>query len=308
MSEAQPPTSGPPRALLGGSRNLWTYLALGAGVIALAVVLFLVLRPDDSEPAADDHSEAQTTTEQTTTEETTTEETTTEETTTEETTTTTPEDELQRVNVVFRERRGRRRGRPGGRRRGRARSAHRRVPTWRTRFTSMGTTSSPTWRRASPAGSPSPRTAGRVRDRAGGARHPGRGAARQPVTQVSLPLAHGLGGVRDLPVPLWLFYYGGRARPRPLVRRPLGALEAAAPRPGQPRPAASCRAGARPPEHLRSGSWRARSPSRSSSWSRSRPGSATPRPRRTSRLGSCSSSSGSACRRSASSSGTSGRC
>jgi hypothetical protein len=25
---------------------------------------------------------------------------------------------------------------------------------------------------------------------------------------VSLPLAHGIGGVRDLPVPLWLFYYG----------------------------------------------------------------------------------------------------
>jgi hypothetical protein len=25
---------------------------------------------------------------------------------------------------------------------------------------------------------------------------------------VSLPLAHGLGGIRDLPVPLWLFYYG----------------------------------------------------------------------------------------------------
>ena len=25
---------------------------------------------------------------------------------------------------------------------------------------------------------------------------------------MSLPLAHGLGGVRDLPVPLWLFYYG----------------------------------------------------------------------------------------------------
>ena len=109
MSEAQPPPSGPqPPASgpeptgSGGSRNLWTYLALGAGVIALAVVLFLVLRPDDSEPTAGTTSEAQTTTEETTTEDTTTEETTTEETTTEETTTTTPEDELQRVNVVFR--------------------------------------------------------------------------------------------------------------------------------------------------------------------------------------------------------------
>ena len=25
---------------------------------------------------------------------------------------------------------------------------------------------------------------------------------------MSVPLAHGLGGVTDLPVPLWLFYYG----------------------------------------------------------------------------------------------------
>jgi hypothetical protein len=102
MSEApQPPTSGPPPPPdSGGSRNLWTYLALGVGVVALAVVLFVVLRPDDSEPAAE--TAAATTTEETTTEETTTEETTTEDTTTEETTTTNPEDQLQRVNVVFR--------------------------------------------------------------------------------------------------------------------------------------------------------------------------------------------------------------
>jgi hypothetical protein len=26
---------------------------------------------------------------------------------------------------------------------------------------------------------------------------------------VTLLLAHGIGGIRDLPVPLWLFYYGG---------------------------------------------------------------------------------------------------
>jgi hypothetical protein len=102
MSEApQPPSSGPPTPPdSGSSRNLWTYLALGAGVVALAVVLFIVLRPDDSEPASE--TAAATTTEETTTEETTTEETTTEETTTEETTTTNPEDQVQRVNVVFR--------------------------------------------------------------------------------------------------------------------------------------------------------------------------------------------------------------
>jgi cytoskeletal protein RodZ len=103
MSEApQPPTSGPPPPDSRGSRNLWTYLAVGTGVVALAVVLFVLLRPDDSEPAAETTSEAQTTTEQTTTEETTTEETTTEDTTTEETTTTTPANQPQRVNVVFR--------------------------------------------------------------------------------------------------------------------------------------------------------------------------------------------------------------
>jgi cytoskeletal protein RodZ len=102
MSEApQPPTSGPSPPDSGGSRNLWTYLAVGTGVVALAVVLFVLLRPDDSEPAAETTSEAQTT-EQTTTEETTTEETTTEDTTTEETTTTTPANQPQRVNVVFR--------------------------------------------------------------------------------------------------------------------------------------------------------------------------------------------------------------
>jgi|Tabmets5t2r1_1033131.scaffolds.fasta_scaffold91238_1 hypothetical protein len=96
MSEApQPPSPGPPTPPdSGGSRNLWTYLALGAGVVALAVVLFIVLRPDDSEPASE--TAAATTTEETTTEETTTEETTTEE------TTTNPEDQIQRVDVIFR--------------------------------------------------------------------------------------------------------------------------------------------------------------------------------------------------------------
>jgi hypothetical protein len=83
MSEAPPPpTSGPTPPDSGGSRNVWTYLALGVGVVALAVVLFVVLRPDDSEPAAE--TAAPTTTQETTAEE------------------TTPEDQLQRVNVVFR--------------------------------------------------------------------------------------------------------------------------------------------------------------------------------------------------------------
>jgi FtsP/CotA-like multicopper oxidase with cupredoxin domain len=90
-----PPSSGPTPPDSGGSRNLWTYLALGAGVVVLAVVLFVLLRPDESEPAAETTSEAQTTTQETTTEETTTEETTTEE-------TTTNANQLQRVNVVFR--------------------------------------------------------------------------------------------------------------------------------------------------------------------------------------------------------------
>jgi hypothetical protein len=111
MSQApqQPPSSdaptermpdGPPPDGSGGSRNLWTVLAVGAGVIVLAVVLFLLLRPDDdSENTANTTPTAQPTTEETTTEETTTEETTTEETTTEETTTTEPADQAQRIVV-----------------------------------------------------------------------------------------------------------------------------------------------------------------------------------------------------------------
>jgi hypothetical protein len=78
----------------GGSRNLWTVLGVGAGVAILAVVLFLLLRPDDdSENTAATAPTAQTTTEETTTEETTTEETTTEETTTE------PADQPQRIVI-----------------------------------------------------------------------------------------------------------------------------------------------------------------------------------------------------------------
>jgi heme/copper-type cytochrome/quinol oxidase subunit 2 len=89
MPDGQPPDGS------GGSRNLWTVLGVGAGVIVVAVVLFLLLRPDDD----GENTAATTPTAQTTTEETTTEETTTEETTTEETTTTTPADQPQRIVV-----------------------------------------------------------------------------------------------------------------------------------------------------------------------------------------------------------------
>lgn len=97
MSEApQPPASGQPPSGSEGSNNLWIYLAVGAGVVVLAVVLFVALRPDDSEPAANTTSTPQTTTVQTTTE------VTTQETTTVQTTTTTPADQPVRVNVEFR--------------------------------------------------------------------------------------------------------------------------------------------------------------------------------------------------------------
>jgi heme/copper-type cytochrome/quinol oxidase subunit 2 len=105
MSQApqQPTSSGPPPDQPGsGPSRLWTVLAIGLGAIVLAVVLFLVLRPDDSEPAANTtSSEAQATTTIQTTTEVTTEQTTTVETTTEQTTTTAPADQPQRVNVRF---------------------------------------------------------------------------------------------------------------------------------------------------------------------------------------------------------------
>jgi hypothetical protein len=96
MSEAPQTPSGQPPSGSGGSRNLWTVLGVGAGVAVLAVVLFLLLRPDDdSENTADTTPTAQTTT----TAETTTEGTTTEETTTEQTTTTEPANQPQRVVI-----------------------------------------------------------------------------------------------------------------------------------------------------------------------------------------------------------------
>jgi cytoskeletal protein RodZ len=99
-SGAQPSPSGDQPGGSGGSRSLWIAVAIGLGAIVLAIILYLVLRPDDSEPAANTtSSETQPTTVQTTTQVTTTQETTT--TTTVETTTTTPEDQPQRVNVRF---------------------------------------------------------------------------------------------------------------------------------------------------------------------------------------------------------------
>jgi hypothetical protein len=103
MSEApQSPPSGPEPPDTAGSRSLWIYLGVGIGVVVLAIILFVALRPDDSEPVANTTSEARTTTVQTTTEVTTTQETTTVATTTAQTTTTTPADQPQRINVEFR--------------------------------------------------------------------------------------------------------------------------------------------------------------------------------------------------------------
>ena len=97
MSEApQPPAPGQPPTGSEGSNKLWIYLAVGTGVIVLAIILFVALRPDDSEPAANTTSAPQTTTVQTTTE------VTTDQTTTVQTTTTTPADQPVRVNVEFR--------------------------------------------------------------------------------------------------------------------------------------------------------------------------------------------------------------
>lgn len=88
----------------------WTRLALAGGAVVLAVVLFVVLRPDDDQDAEPTQA-AQTTTEETTTEDTETDpetetETETEDATTEEAPTTTEEEDTnapQRVVVVVRD-------------------------------------------------------------------------------------------------------------------------------------------------------------------------------------------------------------
>jgi hypothetical protein len=95
----QPPTGEPPGEP-EGSRNVWVGVAVGLGALVLAVILFLVLRPDDDEPAAATSTPAETTTTLETTTEATTEATTTVETTTEQVTTTVPDDRPQRVRIA----------------------------------------------------------------------------------------------------------------------------------------------------------------------------------------------------------------
>jgi cytoskeletal protein RodZ len=101
--DGPPPPGGPPPpdGSSGGGRSPWMYAGIGAGVVALAVVLFLVFRPDDSDNTADTTAtpSVQTTTSVETTTEATTESTTTVETTTEEVTTTAPADQPQRIVV-----------------------------------------------------------------------------------------------------------------------------------------------------------------------------------------------------------------
>jgi hypothetical protein len=79
---------------------MWTAFAIGLGALVLAVILFILLRPDDDEPATDTASTPVQTTVETTTEATT-EVTTTVETTTETAPTTTepPPDQPVRVRI-----------------------------------------------------------------------------------------------------------------------------------------------------------------------------------------------------------------
>jgi hypothetical protein len=108
MSQApQEPPAGPPDPPTpepGRGRNPWAVGAVVAGVAALAIVLFLMLRPGDEDDTPDTTAAVQTTTPETTTEEATTEESTTEDATTEEAPTTTDAGPHppQRVVVVVR--------------------------------------------------------------------------------------------------------------------------------------------------------------------------------------------------------------
>ena len=89
------PTGQPPDGPSQGSRNPWILGGAVVGIAVLAVVLFLVLRPDDeSAPTAATAPIATTSTQETTTVV-----TTTVQTTTEESTTTTPDDQTQRIVV-----------------------------------------------------------------------------------------------------------------------------------------------------------------------------------------------------------------
>ena len=76
-----------------------------------------------------------------------------------------------------------------------------------------------------------------LRGRARGSRRADRGPDRQAVTL----LAHGIGGVRDLPVPRVVLLHDGGDRPRRLVRPARAALAAAAARGARRRAAAASR-------------------------------------------------------------------
>ncbi|HEY7560897.1 MAG TPA: hypothetical protein VG479_03235 [Gaiellaceae bacterium] len=94
------PTGQPPGEPPGeGSRNPWIIGGAVVGIAVLAVVLFLVLRPDDDSTSTVQTGAAETPAVTTTTRETTTEVTTTVQTTTEQTTTTEPSGEAQRVEL-----------------------------------------------------------------------------------------------------------------------------------------------------------------------------------------------------------------